>query len=79
MCLPGYTFTLINIIDPNENFSIFRIFLLRTSLHVFNHLMVGLMINPVYWLISQQPGPIKMHQATRYHWSYIRNYNRIHY
>ena len=47
MCLPGYTFTFNNIINPNENFSIFRIFLWLTSLHVFNHLMVGLMINPV--------------------------------
>ena len=53
-------------------------FLLRTSSHVFNRPMVGLVINPVYWLISQQPGPIKMRQATRYLWSYIRNYNRIH-
>ena len=41
--------------------------------------MAGLTINPVYGPISQQPGPIKMHQATRYPWSYIRNYNRIHY
>ena len=47
--------------------------------HVFNHTMVGLMINPVYGPISQQPGPIKICQATRYLWSYIRNYNRIHY
>ena len=48
-------------------------------IHVFNHIMVGLMINPVYGPISQQPGPIKMRQATRYLWSYIRNYNPIHY
>ena len=41
--------------------------------------MVGLLINPVSGLIAQQPGPIKMRQVTRCHWSYIRNYNRIHY
>ena len=57
----------------------FSAFPVSLTLHVFNHTMVGLVINPVYGLISQQPGPIKMRQATRYLWSYIRNYNRIHY
>ena len=46
------------------------------TMQVCNHTMVGLVINPVYGPISQQPGPIKMHQATRYLWSYICNYNR---
>ena len=67
-----------NIINPNENIA-FSVSPLCTFLRVCNLTMVGLVINPVYWLISQQPGPIKMRQATRYHLSYIRNYNRIHY
>ena len=67
-----------NLVNPNENVA-FSVSPLYTFLHVCNRTMVGLVINPVYWLISQQPGPIQMHQATRYHWSYIRNYNRIHY
>ena len=49
------------------------------TIHVFNHIKVGLVIDPVDGPISQQPGPIKMHRVTRYLWSYIRNYNRIHY
>ena len=49
------------------------------TIHVFNHIKVGLVIDPVDGPISQQPGPIKMRQVTRYLWSYIRNYNRIHY
>ena len=57
----------------------FSRFLLQCSIHVFSLNMAGLTINPVYRLISQQPGPIKMHQATRYPWSYICNYNRINY
>ena len=48
-------------------------------MHESNHIMAGLVTNPVYGPISQQPGPIKMCQATRYPWSYIRNYNRTHY
>ena len=52
---------------------IFRVFLLHTCI---NRHMVGLIINPVCGLITQQPGPIKMRQVTRCHWSYIRNYNR---
>ena len=57
----------------------FFTFPVASSVHVLNHNIAGLTINPVYGLISQQPGPIKMCQATRYPWSYIRNYNRIHY
>ena len=57
----------------------FAMFPVSLSLHVFNHIMVGLVINPVHGPISQQPGPIKMCQATKYPWSYIRNYNQIHY
>ena len=55
----------------------FSAFPVSHTMHVFNHTMVDLVINPVYGLISQQPGPIKMRQATRYLWSYICNYNRI--
>ena len=54
----------------------------RISIFHHSHIkpcMVGLMINPVDGPIAQQPGPIKMHQVTRYLWSYIRNYNRINY
>ena len=58
---------------------IFFTFPVACSMHVFSLNMAGLTINPVYGFISQQPGPIKMRQATRYPWSYIRNYNRIHY
>ena len=57
----------------------FSTFPVSPTMHVLNHNMAGLTINPVYRPISQQPGPIKMRQATRYPWSYIRNYNRIHY
>ena len=57
----------------------FSVFPVAHTMRVFNHTMVGLMINPVNGPISQQPGPIKMRQATRYLWNYIRNYNRIHY
>ena len=53
-------------------------FLLHCSIHVLPS-MVGLTINPVFRLISQQPGPIKMCQATRHPWSYICNYNQINY
>ena len=67
-----------NLINPNENVA-FSVSPLCTFLRVCNRPMVGLVINSVYLLISQQPGPIKMCQATRYLWSYIRNYNRIHY
>ena len=66
-------------LTKNVYFVSFSAFPISHTMHVFNHSMVGLMINPVYGPISQQPGPIKMHQATRYLWSYIRNYNRIHY
>ena len=58
---------------------IFFTFPVACCMHVFSLNMAGLTINPVYGFISQQPGPIKMRQATRYPWSYIRNYNRIHY
>ena len=57
----------------------FSTFPVSHTMHVFNRTMVGLVINPVYGPISQQPGPIKICQATRYLWSYIHNYNRIHY
>ena len=77
-CLPGYTINLQHTWSQRKC-NIFCVFLLHISLHVLNRIMVGLMINPVFWLITQQPGPIKMRQVTRYHWSYIRNYNRIHY
>ena len=64
-------------LKPNENE--FFAFPVACAVPVFNHNMAGLTINPVYRPISQQPGPMKMHQATRYPWSYIRNYNQIHY
>ena len=70
--------TYLNLMKNVYSVSFFASPVLHT-MHIFNHTMVGLVINPVYWLISQQPGPIKMRQATRYPWSYIRNYNRIHY
>ena len=76
MCLPGYTLLQQHMFKPNKNvlFVSFFIFPVAHIMHVFNHTMVGLVINPVYRPISQQPGPIKMRQATRYLWSYIRNY-----
>ena len=77
-CLAGYT-VILQHTSSQQKCNIFRVFLLHTSSRVLNHLMVGLLINPVSWLITQQPGPIKMRQVTRYHWSYIHNYNRIHY
>ena len=68
-------------LKPNENVHLvsFSTFPVAHIMHVSNHSMVGLVKNPVYGHISQQPGPIKMHQTTRYLWSYIRNYSRIHY
>ena len=77
-CLPGYTFksTTYLILTKMCHFSAFHNVAVA---YMCNHPMVGLVINPVYWLMAQQPGPIKMRQATRYLWSYIRNYNRIHY
>ena len=74
-CLPGYTFCR-NLFCSQRKCRIFRVFLVQSCI---NRHMVGLIINPVCGLISQQPGPIKMRQVTRCHWSYIRNYNRIHY
>ena len=47
-----------NLINPNENVA-FSVSPLCTFVRVCNRPMVGLVINPVYWLISQQPGPIK--------------------
>ena len=66
-------------LTKNVYFISFSAFPDAHTMHIFNHTMVRLMINPVYGPISQQPGPIKMCQATRYPCSYIRNYNRIHY
>ena len=63
------------ILTKNVCFISFSSFALFPTIHVFNPSMVGLMINPVYGPIAQQPGPIKMRQVTRYLWSYIRNYN----
>ena len=65
-------------LTKNVYFVSFSTFPVSHTIHVFNHTMVGLVINPVYGPISQQPGPIKMRQVTRHLWSYIRNYNRIH-
>ena len=81
MCLPCYTLIQQHIFKPNKivHFVSFFTFPVAHIMHVSNHTVVGLVINPVYRPISQQPGPIKMHQATRYLWSYIHNYNRIHY
>ena len=39
---------------------IFLIWPLFFTIYVFNPSMVGLVINPVYGPIEQQPGPIKM-------------------
>ena len=64
---------------PQPFIGLFFTFPVACSMLVFSLNMAGLTINPVYGLISQQPGPIKMRQATWYPWSYIRNYNRIHY
>ena len=77
MCLPGYTLILQHTLSQ-QKCDIFRVICCGHLRAYCNRLMVGLLINPVSWLISQQPGPIKMRQATRYHWTYIRNYNRIH-
>ena len=80
MCLPGYM-SVNNILNlmKDDYFASFFTFPVVHTMHILNRNMGGLMINPVYGPISQQPGPIKMHQATRYPWSYIRNYNGIHY
>ena len=66
-------------LTKDDYFASFFAFPVAHTMHILNHNMAGLTINPVYRPISQQPGPIKMHQATRYPWSYIRNYNWIHY
>ena len=41
-----------NIINPNENIA-FSVSSLCTFLRICNLNMVGLVINPVYWLISR--------------------------
>ena len=51
----------------------FSTFPVACTMHIFNHNMAGLMINPVYGLISQQPAPMKMCQATRYPWISLMN------
>ena len=80
MCLPG-CMLMQQLIKPNKNvYSVtFSAFPGSHNIRIFNHIKVGLVINPVDGPISQRPGPIKMHQVTRFLWSYIRNYNRIHY
>ena len=79
-CLPGYI-SIINILSLTKDDYVASLFAFPVAhtMHVLNHNMAGLTINPVDRPITQQPGPIKMRQATRYPWSYIRNYNRIHY
>ena len=79
-CLPGYT-SINNILSLTKDDYVASLFAFpfAHTMHVLNHNMAGLMINPVYRPITQQPGPIKMCQATRYPWSYIRSYNWIHY
>ena len=66
-------------LTKDDYFASFFAFPVGHAMHVLNHNMAGLTINPVYGPISQQPGLIKMRQATRYPWSYIHNYNWIHY
>ena len=54
-CLPGYTLCRQPIFLSQRKCRIFRVFLLHTCI---DHHMVGLIINPVCGLITQQPGPI---------------------